>query len=137
TGEIEFTSQSADFEGAWLQAQAALKEINRLGLDPHAKFSACSGGQRRRVLLAQALVHEPDILLLDEPTNHLDIASIQWLEEFLLREGKTLLFVTHDRAFLQRVATRIVELDRGQLRSWDCDYRTFLERREAWLEDEA
>lgn len=136
-GELTQNSMSADFENAWMQAQAAQREINRLGLDPNAPFSDLSGGQRRRVLLAQALVHEPDILLLDEPTNHLDIASIEWLENFLLREGKTLLFVTHDRAFLQRVATRIVELDRGELRSWECDYRTFLERREAWLEDEA
>lgn len=136
-GELGQKSMSADFESAWLQAQAAQREFSRLQLDPNAQFSDLSGGQRRRVLLAQALVHEPDILLLDEPTNHLDIASIEWLEQFLLREGKTLLFVTHDRAFLQRVATRIVELDRGELRSWECDYHTFLERREAWLEDEA
>lgn len=136
-GDVDSTLMGADFEAAWGQAQAAQREINRLGLDPDAEFSSCSGGQRRRVLLAQALVHEPEILLLDEPTNHLDIESIEWLEEFLLRDGRTLLFVTHDRAFLQKIATRIVELDRGELRSWDCDYRTFLERREAWLEDEA
>lgn len=137
TGDVDSGLMGADFDAAWAQAQAAQREINRLGLDPNAAFSACSGGQRRRVLLAQALVHEPEILLLDEPTNHLDIESIEWLEEFLLRDGRTLLFVTHDRAFLQKIATRIVELDRGQLRSWDCDYRTFLERREAWLQDEA
>lgn len=136
-GEVNEELMGADFDVAWGQAQAAQREINRLGLEPDVAFSSCSGGQRRRVLLAQALVHEPEILLLDEPTNHLDIESIEWLEEFLLRDGRTLLFVTHDRAFLQRIATRIVELDRGKLRSWDCDYRTFLERREAWLEDEA
>lgn len=135
-GELAHDSTSADFDTAWMQAQAAQREINRLGLDPDKAFSDCSGGQRRRVLLAQALVHDPDILLLDEPTNHLDIDSIQWLESFLVRDGRTLLFVTHDRAFLQQIATRIVELDRGQLRSWDCDYHTFLKRREAWLHEE-
>src|SRR5262249_43045134 len=80
-------------------------------------------------LLAKALVAEPDVLLLDEPTNHLDIESIRWLEEFLLREGGTLVFVTHDRVFLERLATRIVELDRGHIYDWACDYATFLERK--------
>ena len=85
---------------------------------------------KRRVLLARSLVDEPDILLLDEPTNHLDIESIRWLEEFLLRYGGTLVFVTHDRVFLSRLATRIVELDRGRLYDWACDYPTFLKRKE-------
>ena len=88
---------------------------------------------KRRVLLAQALVAEPDILLLDEPTNHLDIDAIRWLEDFLLRSGGTLIFVTHDRVFLERLATRIVELDRGQLYDWACDYPTFLKRKEELL----
>ncbi len=129
--------QGTDFEIAWDSAQAVQREINRLQLDADMEFSACSGGQRRRALLAQALAKNPDLLLLDEPTNHLDIRSIEWLESFLVRDGRALLFVTHDRAFLQQVATRIVELDRGMLRSWDCDYRTFLERRAAWLAEEA
>jgi ATP-binding cassette subfamily F protein uup len=92
---------------------------------------------KRRVLLARALVGEPDILLLDEPTNHLDIESIRWLEEFLLRQSVTLIFVTHDRALLGRLATRIVELDRGRLLDWACDYATFLQRREQELAAEA
>src|SRR4051794_1717617 len=87
--------------------------LSRLGLDPEAPFESLSSGMKRRVLLARALVAEPDILLLDEPTNHLDIESIRWLEETLARFEGTLVFVTHDRAFLTRLATRIVELDRG------------------------
>ena len=84
-----------------------------MGLDPDARFEDLSSGMKRRVLLAQALVGEPDILLLDEPTNHLDIDAIRWLEAFLPRAGGTLVFVTHDRVFLEKLATRIVELDRG------------------------
>ena len=107
--------------------------ISRMGLDPAARFAELSSGMKRRVLLAQALVDEPDILLLDEPTNHLDIESIRWLEDFLLRYGGTLVFVTHDRVFLSRLATRIVELDRGRLYDWACDYPTFLKRKEEVL----
>ncbi len=91
---------------------------------------------KRRVFLARALVNEPDLLLLDEPTNHLDVSTILWLEDFLLKYEKTLMFVTHDRAFLQRLATRIVEIDRGRLVSFACDYKTYLERRQALLEAE-
>ena len=104
--------------------------VSRMGLDPDASFQDLSSGLKRRVLLAQALVQEPDILLLDEPTNHLDIDAIRWLETFLLRAGGTLVFVTHDRVFLERLATRIVELDRGHLHDWACDYPTFLKRRD-------
>ncbi|MHB1557578.1 MAG: ATP-binding cassette domain-containing protein [Isosphaeraceae bacterium] len=107
--------------------------VSRMGLDPGAEFASLSSGMKRRVLLARALVAEPDILLLDEPTNHLDIESIRWLEEFLLRYVGTLVFVTHDRAFLGRLATRIAELDRGCLADWACDYPTFLERKEQLL----
>ena len=89
-----------------------------------------SGGLKRRTLIARALAGQPDLLLLDEPTNHLDLASVLWLEEFLLNEKVSLFFVTHDRAFLRRLATRIVELDRGIITNWDCDYATFLVRRE-------
>ncbi|HTL68280.1 MAG TPA: ATP-binding cassette domain-containing protein [Lacunisphaera sp.] len=110
--------------------------IQHVGLDPRAEFAALSGGLKRRALLAQALASKPDLLLLDEPTNHLDLASILWLEEFLLAERIALFFVTHDRAFLKRLATRIVELDRGAITNWDCDYETFLVRRQERLEAE-
>ena len=111
--------------------------ISRMGLDPDARFEDLSSGMKRRVLLAQSLVGEPDILLLDEPTNHLDIDAIRWLEAFLPRIGGTLIFVTHDRVFLGKLATRIVELDRGHLYDWACDYPTFLKRREEVLHAEA
>jgi len=107
-----------------------------LGVDPIREFAALSGGLKRRALLARALASEPDVLLLDEPTNHLDLDSIQWLEAFLLRFPATLLFVTHDRAFLQRLSTRILELDRGRLTSWSCDYPTYLKRKEDLLANE-
>ena len=111
--------------------------ISRLGLPANAIVSTLSGGWRRRVLLARALVAQPDLLLLDEPTNHLDIEAMTWLESFLEEYRGAVVFVTHDRAFLQRVATRIVELDRGRLTSWPGSYDTFLEKKEAWLANEA
>ena len=104
-----------------------------LELDPEHDFDTLSGGQKRRALLGRALACEPDLLLLDEPTNHLDLESIEWLEGFLLRFPGSLLFVTHDRAFLQRLATRIVELDRGRLTSWACGYATYLKRKDDLL----
>jgi ABC transport system ATP-binding/permease protein len=107
--------------------------VSRMGLDPAARFEDLSSGMKRRVLLARALVGEPDILMLDEPTNHLDIESIAWLEAFLPRAVGTLVFVTHDRVFLEKLATRIVELDRGHINDWACDYPTFLKRREEVL----
>jgi len=107
--------------------------LSRLQIPADASMGTLSGGWRRRVLLARALVKEPDLLLLDEPTNHLDIESIRWLEGFLADYAGTVLFVTHDRVFLQAVATRIVELDRGQLTSWPGDYATFLRRKEESL----
>ncbi len=109
------------------------KVLSRMKLDPDAAFESLSSGMKRRVLLAKSLVLEPDVLLLDEPTNHLDIESIRWLEDYLLRFGGTLVFVTHDRTFLSRLATRIVEVDRGRLFDWSCDYPTFLDRKEAAL----
>jgi len=111
--------------------------LKRLGLSPDADVRSLSGGVLRRVLLARALAAKPDILLLDEPTNHLDIASIEWLEQFLKAEKLTLVFVTHDRAFLRSMATRIVEIDRGKLYDFSCDYDTFLRRREELLHAEA
>ena len=111
--------------------------ISRMQLDADAKFEILSAGMKRRVMLARGLAKDPDLLLLDEPTNHLDIASIDWLEGFLKRWGGTMLFVTHDRVFLQRLTTRIVELDRGRLFDWNCSYTTFLERKEAMLSAEA
>jgi ATP-binding cassette subfamily F protein uup len=104
--------------------------IDHLQLSAEARFSTLSGGLKRRTLLGRALAAKPDLLLLDEPTNHLDLDSILWLEEFLISEKVTLLFVTHDRAFLRRLATRIIELDRGRLAGWACDYDTYLIRKE-------
>ncbi len=123
-----------DHEEEWEQEVRIENVMERMSLTPTADFESLSGGLKRRVLLAQALASAPDLLLLDEPTNHLDIASIEWLESFLLESGLALFFVSHDRAFLKKLATRIVELDRGILTNWDCPYDTFLERREARLE---
>jgi ABC transport system ATP-binding/permease protein len=112
------------------QVEAALhRTLTRMNLDGEAHFADLSAGMKRRVLLAQAIVQEPDLLLLDEPTNHLDIESIVWLEEFLKSYAGSLLFVTHDRLFLQNLATRILEIDRGRLFDWECDYATFLKRK--------
>jgi ATP-binding cassette subfamily F protein uup len=111
--------------------------LARLGLQPDVAVDTLSGGWRRRVLLARALVSEPTLLLLDEPTNHLDIEAIEWLETFLRDYAGAVVFVTHDRTFLERLATRIVELDRGRLTSWPGDYPTFIEKKEAWLQNEA
>ena len=107
--------------------------LSRMSLNGDDEFASMSSGMKRRVLLGRALVSNPDLLLLDEPTNHLDIAAIKWLEEFLGRWQGAILFVTHDRTFLQQLATRILELDRGRLFDWSCDYATFLQRKEAAL----
>jgi ATP-binding cassette subfamily F protein uup len=129
--------QQLEDGGGWAIEQRTERVISRLGLDAEARFGALSGGLQRRVLLARALVTEPDLLLLDEPTNHLDIDAIDWLEAFLIDFPGSLLFVTHDRRFLQRVATRILELDRGRITDWPGDYANYLRRREERLHAEA
>ncbi len=120
-------------DAAWKSEQQLKRVLTEMKLPAEARFEVLSSGMKRRVLLAQALVAEPDLLLLDEPTNHLDLAAIEWLEDFLLRWKGTLLFITHDRMFLRRLATRILEIDRGRLFDWSCDYDTFLIRKEAAL----
>jgi ATP-binding cassette subfamily F protein uup len=124
-------------EEAWQHQMEVEKVISRMQLEPADQFESLSAGLKRRVLLARGLVNKPDLLLLDEPTNHLDIDTINWLEDFLVRWGGTLFFVTHDRVFLQKLARRIVELDRGRLFDWNCNYTTFLQRKEGILAAEA
>jgi len=124
-------------EEGWRGEQQVKLVISRLGLPAERNVSELSGGWRRRTLLGRALVSQPDLLLLDEPTNHLDIDAIRWLEAFIGQFAGTILFVTHDRAFLSALATRIVELDRGRLTSWPGSYATYLEKKAAALENEA
>jgi ATP-binding cassette subfamily F protein uup len=135
TGTVD-TVIRAGLEAARQEDHHVQRLCSVLHLEPDKVFSELSGGQKRRAFLGRALAAEPDVLLLDEPTNHLDVESIEWLESFLARFRGSLLFVTHDRTFLQRLATRIVELDRGHLHSWACDYPTYLQRKEELLEGE-
>ena len=125
---------SADDE--WGMLREIETALSRTGLEGDWPFEQLSAGLKRRTLFARALVGKPDLLLLDEPTNHLDIDSILWMEELILRHVKTLLFITHDRAFLKRIATRIVEIDRGRIFSYDCNYERYLERKQAAMEAE-
>lgn len=135
--ELTRTQDQLESGGGWSLNIRVEQVLSRLQLDGDADFASLSGGRKRRVLLARALVGEPDILLLDEPTNHLDISSITWLEDFFRDYNGTLLFITHDRSFLQAVATRIVELDRGILRDFPCRYEQYLERKQQLLDAEA
>jgi ATP-binding cassette subfamily F protein uup len=120
-------------ENHWKKNQTIERVETQLQLDLNSDFTPLSIGMKRRVLLGKAIVANPDVLLLDEPTNHLDIDSITWLETFLSGFPATLIFVTHDRAFLTKIATRIFEIDRGKLFDWECDYSTFLDRKEQQL----
>ena len=131
--KLEGVQHQLETTGAWNFHLRVETVISRTSLDENIEFRLLSTGMKRRVLLARALANDPNLLLLDEPTNHLDINAIIWLEDFLLKFEKTVMFVTHDRAFLQKMATRIVEIDRGSLISFSCDYGKYLERRQAML----
>lgn len=135
--QLDQLQHEVDTDSSWKLQQQIETVIDRMGLNPAAQFESLSSGMKRRVLLARALAGQPEVLLLDEPTNHLDVESIEWLEDFLLRESLTLIFITHDRMFLQRLATRIIEVERARLFDWTCDYQTFLARKTAALEAEA
>jgi ATP-binding cassette subfamily F protein uup len=135
--ELEALHAKIDAHDGWHLEQRVETTITELSLPADKKMNELSGGWRRRVGLAKALVQKPDLLLLDEPTNHLDIATIKWLEDRVYNYPGAVLFITHDRAFLQRLATRIVEIDRGKLTSWPGSYDNYLRRKEKALEDEA
>jgi len=127
--ELERAQNQVDIHNAWQLNQQVEEVLSRMELDGDVDYASLSGGMKRRVLLAKALVVKPDILLLDEPTNHLDLYAIQWLEEQLLNYRGALMFITHDRSFMRKLATRIIELDRGYLSSYPGDYDTYLRRK--------
>jgi len=134
--ELETLHKQIDAHGGWNLEQRVESTISELSLPANKKMHELSGGWRRRVALAKALVQQPDLLMLDEPTNHLDIVTITWLENIVRSYSGAVLFITHDRAFLQKLATRIIEIDRGKLTSWPGDFNNFLRRKESALEAE-
>src|SRR5690606_24459977 len=127
--ELEALERAIEAGGGWSVETQIDSIMSQLDLPPDEPLSRLSGGWRRRVALARALVSQPDLLLLDEPTNHLDISTIEWLEAELVRYSGALLFVAHDRSFVERLATSIVHIDRGRLRSWPGGYRDYLRRK--------
>ena len=127
--ELERAQNQVDINNAWQLNQQVEEVLSRMQLDGDMDYASLSGGMKRRVLLAKALVIKPDILLLDEPTNHLDLTAIQWLEEQLLNYKGALMFITHDRSFMRKLSTRIIELDRGSLTSYPGNYDTYLRRK--------
>ncbi|WP_269524967.1 ATP-binding cassette domain-containing protein [Coraliomargarita parva] len=135
--KLDTLQAEIDRKDAWTLEHKVENILDRVELDGDSRFDSLSGGNKRRALLARALITDPHILLLDEPTNHLDIPGIQWLEEFLRKADITLLFVSHDRAFIRRVANRILDLDRGGLTSFNCDYDTYLTRKSELLSAQA
>jgi ATP-binding cassette subfamily F protein uup len=135
--ELESLQHYIEENDGWKLQNQVQAICTKLSLSPEQQFSSLSGGWRRRVLLASALVVEPDVLILDEPTNHLDIKMVEWLEDLLINFKGTVLFVSHDRAFIDLIATRVIDLDRGKISSYPAPYDTYLEFKEKALEDEA
>lgn len=135
--QMDLLYTQIDAQQGWAWEQQITEVLQKLHLDSHLQISELSGGNKKRVALAQALVTQPDVLLLDEPTNHLDMDSIEWLEQFLISMNRALIFITHDRAFLDQVATRIIELDRGMIRSYPGNFQSYLDLKEKQLIDES
>ncbi|MBU1056625.1 MAG: ATP-binding cassette domain-containing protein [Proteobacteria bacterium] len=133
----ETLQHQMDAANGWVLAPQIEDLLARAGLDPELDFASLSAGMKRRTMLCRAMIRQPDILLLDEPTNHLDIDTIVWMEDYIAKNVQTLLFVSHDRAFVKRIANRILELDRGRLISYACNYDTYLKRREEDAQSEA